>query len=201
MKYPFLFLLIFLFACNHLQKHFVAEANIASRKTVNATDTSLQFKNGYWYYHDVLFSGVIVEHFNDKTLHQTTQYINGKEDGCQLIFYPDKILSEKRFYRKGEKDSVNMGWWQNGNKRFEYHFKNGTYNGDFLEWYKSGQLLKHIHYTNGVDDWGKGWRQNRKLYMNFVMKNGRRYGLNNSNLCYTVKNGNGEFINSVADNK
>ena len=69
-----------------------------------------------------------------------------------------------------------------------------------IEILKSGQMLKHIHYTNGIDNCGKGWRESGKAYMNYVMKNGRRYGIVNSNLCYTVKNGSGEYVNSIPNN-
>lgn len=33
---------------------------------------------------------------------------------------------------------------------------------------------------------GKGWRENGKLYISFVMKDGRRYGLFNANLFYSL---------------
>jgi hypothetical protein len=60
--------------------------------------------------------------------------------------------------------------------------------------------MKQIHYNNGTDEYGKGFRENGKVYMSFVVKNGRRYGLNNSNLCYTVLNGSGEFVRSTGGN-
>lgn len=195
MKKVFLLITIsFLFACKHLQRHMNAHVN--EIKTANSTDPFLLFKNGYWLYKNNLFTGRIIEHFKSNTINKSTEYVNGKEEGWQTTFYPDGSLSEKRYFTKGEKDNLHTGWWQNGNKRFEYHFTNGVYNGDYKEWYQSGQLLKHIHYTNGTDDWGKGWRESGKLYMNYIMKDGRRYGIVNSNLCYTVKNGKGEYVNS-----
>ena len=199
MKNIFLFISIsLLFACKHLQKHVIADEKISI--TLESTDPSLSFKNGFWSYNYALFSGTIIERFKDNTIQHSTEYVNGKEDGWQITYYPNGVLSEKRYYAKGEKDSVHTGWWQNGNKRFEYHFTKGIYNGDYKEWYQSGQLLKHIHYINGMDDWGKGWRESGKPYMNYVMKDGRRYGIVNSNLCYTVKNGNGEYVNSTPNN-
>lgn len=193
--------ILFLFACNHLQQHFSETPKPVSSVSVNTGDPALLFKNGYWYYDATLFSGIMTDYFKNNTIHSETSFINGKEEGWQQIFFEDGKIAEKRFYRNGQKDSVHTGRWPNGNKRFEYHFNNGIYNGDYKEWYETGEPLKQIHYTNGTDDWGKGWRQNGKLYMNFVMKDGRRYGLNNSNLCYTVKNGRGEFVASVKEEK
>lgn len=201
MKYIFLIIVLsILCGCKHLERHMVTKAPIAEATIVNSADPSVHFKNGYWYFRNELFTGTITEHFKDNTIHHRTAYVNGKENGWKNTFYPGGLLSEKRYYTNGEKDKVHTGWWQNGNKRFEYHFANGIYHGDHKEWYQNGQLLKHIHYTNGMDDWGKGWRESGKPYMNYVMKDGRRYGIVNSNLCYTVKKGKGEYINSISGN-
>ena len=189
--------ILFLSGCDHLRKDSMPAPGAAvSSIDVNKTDAALVFKNGYWYYKGTLLSGTMTDHFTNNGIRSRTSFLNGKEEGWQQIFFENGKISEKRFYHDGEKDSVHCGWWPNGNKRFEYHFKKGVYDGDFKEWYETGEPLKYVHYTNGADDWGKGWRQNGKLYMNFVMKNGRRYGLNNSNLCYTVKKGRGEFVAS-----
>ena len=195
MKYFVYTAILFLVACNHSQ----TQVNVpdVGLQEISANDQRLGFKNGYWYYRDKTFSGTITERFADNTLYKKTRYLNGKEEGEQVVFYPGGAFSEKRYYHLGEKDGAHMGWWPNGNKRFEYHFANGIYNGDYKEWYESGKPLKHIRYTNGVDEWGKGWRENGKVYMNFVVREGRRYGLNNSNLCYTVKNGKGEYVASL----
>lgn len=198
MKYIFIFLVLsFLIACKRFQKHSNGGNGNFSTAVINVTDPLLSFKNGFWYYAENLFSGTIIKLFQDNTIHQSTAYQQGKEHGWQHTFYHGGILSEKRYFNKGEKDGMHTGWWQNGNKRFEYHFANGIYNGDYKEWYESGQMLKHIHYRKGTDEWGKGWRESGKPYMNYVINNGRRYGIVNSNLCYTVRKGSGEYVKSV----
>jgi antitoxin component YwqK of YwqJK toxin-antitoxin module len=190
----FSIILMFLFsACDHYHNEIKTGASII----VKANSSSLTYMNGSLFNSGKPFTGTVKEFFENGTLHQSTQYVDGKEDGWKMTWFPKGMLSEKRYYTKGEKDSVHTGWWNNGNKRFEYHFTSGSYNGDFKEWYRSGQQMKHIHYSNGNDDQGIGWRENGKVYMNFIVKNGRRYGLNNSNLCYTVLNGSGEFVRST----
>ncbi|MBL0182944.1 MAG: hypothetical protein IPP96_11885 [Chitinophagaceae bacterium] len=47
-------------------------------------------------------------------------------------------------------------------------------------------MIQQVFYENGKEISGKGWRENGKLYMSFVMKGGRRYGLFNANLCYSL---------------
>lgn len=168
----------------------------AAYQTYESTDTGLHWKNGYWYKSGDLVTGKIIEHYLDSGIKTIINYKQGKEDGWKKCYYPGGTLAEQRYYINGEKDSLHSGWWPNGNKRFEYHFANGVYDGDYLEWYQSGKRLKYIHYTKGIEDSAKGWRENGKLYMNFIVRNGRRYGIENSNLCYTIKNEKGEYVNN-----
>jgi antitoxin component YwqK of YwqJK toxin-antitoxin module len=165
--------------------------------TIEASDSSMHFINGELYHGEELFTGIFLERYKTDTIYRQKNYITGKEEGWALSYFPDGSLSEKRYYRNGEKDSIHTGWWPNGKQRFEYHFKSGLYNGDFKEWYSGGEAYKHISYSDGRENRGKGWRQNGKVFMNFIVKNGRRYGLENSNLCYTLKNEKGEYVNSV----
>ncbi|MFT3932203.1 MAG: hypothetical protein QM726_01205 [Chitinophagaceae bacterium] len=167
---------------------------VVPQRFVSATDTSLHFINGDCYYKRQPFSGFIKDMYDNGSTHHLIGYYQGKQEGNTVLYYPDGSVSEKRYYHLGEKDGLHSGWWENGKPRFEYHFANGVYNGDYKEWYKSGLAYKRIHYTNGIDDEGVGWRENGKLFMNFTVKNGRRYGIVNSNLCYTVKNEKGDFI-------
>ena len=164
---------------------------------VESIDTSLHFINGYLYRGNQLYAGEIIERDEKGSTIRRTSYLSGREEGWMYSYFREGNLSEKRFYHKGEKDSVHVGWWPNGNHRFEYHFVSGLYHGDYKEWYANGERYKHIHYTGGKEDWAKGWRENGKVYMNFIVKNGRRYGLENTNLCYTVRNEQGEYVNSI----
>ena len=164
---------------------------------VRAGDSSLQLLNGSWFYHQQLFSGTMETYFLSGALKARQTFYRGKEEGLLCTYYENGNKDTRRFYRNGEKDSINLGWWVNGNPRFEYHFNNGNYEGDFKEWYVSGRPLKHIIYHDGKEQSGKGWRENGKLYMNFVRKDGRLYGLINPNLCYSLKNERGEYIAST----
>jgi hypothetical protein len=164
---------------------------------ISSTDTALQWSNGVYYYRRLPFSGHLIEKYENNMVHADRSYYNGREEGWQFVYYPGGALSEKRYYHGGEKDSVHTGWWPGGQPRFEYHFSKGIYHGDFKEWYANGRPYQHIHYTRGMDDRGKGWRQNGKVYMSYITRNNRRYGLINANLCYTLTGENGEFTRSV----
>jgi antitoxin component YwqK of YwqJK toxin-antitoxin module len=166
---------------------------------VQKFDTSLHCKNGLWYFHDSLFSGRIEEKYISGQQKSIGSFYHGKEEGCSFSFYPDGKRESVRSYDNGEKCGTHTGWWNNDKTRFEYHFTKGNYDGDYFEWYTSGKLLKHIIYKNGEELSGKGWRENGKLFMNYVMKDKRRYGLMNAQLCYSLKSEEGEWVRSKTD--
>ena len=157
--------------------------------TMNIADASLKIVNGVLYSGDKLFTGKLTDFYPNKILKSSAGFVNGKEQGLSETFYEDGEKETARFYTAGEKDSVNTGWWPGGTKKFEYHFNKGNYNGAFREWYMNGAIAREIMYDNGKEQSGKEWRENGKLYTNFVWKGNRRYGVVNSNLCYGVDKG------------
>ena len=192
-----------LFSCNNEHAEMPINKAVQSISipdvTVLSTNHLLQLKNGIWYFKDSLFSGTIKTLYPSQSIKSIQSFFKGKEEGWLETFYPDGLHETKRFYHAGEKDSVHVGWWPNGNKRFEIHFSDGAYNGEYDEWYVDGKPLKAIQYVNGNDISGKAFRNNGKPYMNFITKDGRRYGLLNSQMCYSLKNEKGEFNKSTSD--
>ena len=154
---------------------------------ISASDTALHFINGTLFCQSKPFNGELNESWPNNKPKSIQRITNGKQQGLSETFYSNGSKQSTRWYINGEKDSLHTGWWENGNKKYEYHFRNGNYNGMFTEWYQSGNMIQQLMYANGKELYGKGWRDNGKLYMNFVMKEGRRWGMNNTNLCYGLK--------------
>ncbi len=161
---------------------------------VRADDNLLTLQNGTWLYRKTPFNGTIETHFASGALKMSQSFFDGKEEGWQFSWYADGRRDAQRFFHKGEKEGTHSGWWPNGKPRFEYHFHNGYYEGDFKEWYETGEPLKQIVYHEGKEIMGRGWRRNGKPYMSFVVKNNRFYGQINPNLCYSLKNEQGQYI-------
>lgn len=202
-KYVFIVSLLYYSSGCHTDKEAAAvdakqvAKHVVPAVLVNLSDTGLKLVNGTWLYHGQAFSGTIRKLYPSGAVQYSQDYYQGKEDGNYFSFYANGAKEASRYYRNGEKDSVHTGWWPDGKLRYEYHFRTGVYEGDFKEWYAGGQPLKHIIYHNGKEQSGKGWRENGKPYMSFIMKDGRLYGLINPNLCYSLSNGKGEFRQSV----
>jgi antitoxin component YwqK of YwqJK toxin-antitoxin module len=200
MKQVFIILVLcsFLVACNSKQENKPSVVNtiVIPTDTIIVPVSNASMKNGVLFFKDKPFSGVVLHYFDSTKQPQSVQsFFNGKEEGWLFTYYPNGNKESKRYFHLGEKDSVHTGWWDNGNNRFEYHFTKGQYNGLFKEWYRnSGNALTEIVYVNGVDVSGKSWRENGKLFTNFINKDGRHYGLQNSQPCYTVKDGQGQYF-------
>lgn len=167
--------------------------------TVDRSDTALHLENGVWLLHGQPFSGTMETWYTSGQIRLSQKFFRGKEEGLMQSYYENGNREAQRFYRNGEKDSVHRGWWLNGQLQYEYHYRNGEYEGDFKEWYPSGKAFKHIVYHMGKEQWGKGWRENGKPYMSFVMRDGRLYGLINPNLCYSLKNERGEYVENSTE--
>lgn len=204
MKIWFIILSISLFSCqsnshkNQEQQPF--QAIVIPNTIVSASDSALHLKEGKWYYNDSLFSGTIQELYSfNQQIKSSQTFFKGKEEGWLKTFYKDGVKEMQRYFSDGEKDSVHTAWWHNGNKKMEIHFLKGNYNGLYREWYENGKPFKYIVYENGNDMEGKAWRPNGKLYMNFINKEGRRYGLLNAQMCFSLKNEKGEYSKAEGD--
>jgi antitoxin component YwqK of YwqJK toxin-antitoxin module len=178
-------LILLLFSCRNNDP---SVAMAITKRELKAGDSSLHVRNGVLYQTEKPFSGTIKEFYPSQAVKSIIEMEAGRQQGIAKTFFENGTAESIRWYRNGEKDSVHRGWWPNGKLRFEYHFSEGAYQGMFTEWYFSGNMIQQLLYENGREVHGKAWRDNGKLYMNFVMKNGRRYGLNNPNLCYSLKN-------------
>lgn len=176
----------------HQESHANKSA-IYKNFTIEENDRALSLQNGVYYYYGELFSGDITLHYKNGVLNEKRNYLAGKLEGYSFTWFENGTLESKRYYVNGEKDGTHFGWYDDGSKRFEYNFDNGMNNGISTEWYKSGQIAKKTVFLNGNES-VQAWRDNGKLYTNYVVRDGVIYGMNNSHLCYSLKNEKGEYV-------
>ncbi len=162
--------------------------------SVEENDSGLHIQNGACYYNGGLFSGYIISHYKSGALKEKSPYFNGLKEGVERSWFENGQPETERKYVNGEKDGTHYGWYENGAKRFQYNFRNGLSDGESLEWYSDGKLYQQRNYSLGSEANVKAWRDTGKLYANYVVKNGVIYGLNNSTLCYSLKNERGEYV-------
>lgn len=163
--------------------------------TVNVSDTALHLVNGVYYYRGSLFAGYINSFYGGGSLESRSGYLNGKLEEVQHTYFLNGKMQSERRYKKGEKDGTHYGWYDDGTNRFEYNFSAGMTVGVNTDWYADGKMWRKAQYENGNEVRVQAWRTNGKLYANYEVRGGVIYGMNNSNLCYTLKNERGNYEN------
>lgn len=62
--------------------------------------------------------------------------------------------------------------------------KDGWYHGEYRTWREDGRPYELRHYTNGQEDGRQqSWDENGALYLNYEVRQGRRYGFVNAYPC------------------
>ncbi len=163
---------------------------------MNLESLELKQDGKYLLYKHQPMEGIVVERYASRQIRRQSHYKNGLLDGKVSSWYQGGQKESMRFYKEGEKEGLHVGWWPNGNIRFEYQFANGLYNGSFKEWYENGKMLHLFEYDHGNEVSAIGWRDNGKTYINFIVRNGKKYGLTNSRLCYSLKDEQGIYQSS-----
>lgn len=171
-------LLLFILSCS----------NKASFNTAKLRYNEAEFsrKLGGLYYKKKAFTGC-VEYFDSGQLVRLENYKEGLLHGEVLVYYKNAKLKERRVYRDGVKEGKHQKFWPSGKLLVEYNFKNGLAHGSSKSWFKNGMLSSAFNYTMGKENGSqKAWLEDGKYRTNYVVRDGRRYGLIGLKPCFKV---------------
>jgi antitoxin component YwqK of YwqJK toxin-antitoxin module len=175
-------MLIVLFAACFSNGHPGAES-----KWYNEASIHLQNVKGIYKQNDSPFTGIVYSLAETKDTIAVGSFLNGMENGEWRKYYSNRQLMERRYYSNGKKTGVYEGWWANGKKRLLYHFKNGEYEGNCIDWSDKGSLVSSMNYVNGYESGlQQQFYENGKVKANYMMLDGRRYGLLGTKNCVNV---------------
>lgn len=154
---------------------------------VEANNVGFSHNQGVLLYENKPFSGTQFLLFANQDTAKVSTFVAGKEHGWSKTWYEDGRLAEERYYEKGKKEGTHRAWWPDGKLRFEYHFKNDEHHGEQKDWFPDGKLAEVFHYVNGHEE-GKQqmWFDDGSLKANYVIKDGRRFGLPGVKNCVSV---------------
>ena len=94
------------------------------------------------------------------------------------------VRAERREYRRGLEHGVHRGWHENGAPRFVFHYINGIAEGVQEEWYFDGRRYTRFEYVAGHEEGRQQmWTDAGVLRANYVVEEGRRYGLMGTSGC------------------
>jgi antitoxin component YwqK of YwqJK toxin-antitoxin module len=154
----------------------------------NGAHLQLEVANGLMMQHGAPFTGIVYSlQENEKDTAEVVSFWQGREDGNWKKFYSGGRLASTRFFKRGQKTGDYRAWWPNGRPQLLYHFENGEYNGVCREWNEKGQLVKEMQYKNGYEDGPqKQFYDDGKIRSNYIMVDGKRYGLLGTKNCVNV---------------
>lgn len=159
-------------------------AKVVPNFYIDANDKNIRLSQDTVLYKNKLYTGNLFSLYINGDTAILQSYFNGVEEGWQKRWYQNHQLQEERFYINGKKEGVHKGWWTDGKQKFIFELYNNEYNGEFKEWYSSGLLAKQFHYKYGQEEGSqKLWWDNGSVRANYVIKNGKKYGLIGLKLC------------------
>lgn len=182
----FVVLLTFICGCSG-NKAIKNGARIPEIYTLKSS-AKVSIENGIVFFDKKQYDGFLYELRPNSTDTASVEgFLNGALHGTCKKWYPDGQLAEERVYIQGEKNGKQVSYWENGLKRFEFTAKNDTYEGELKEWNTSGKLIHLANYVNGQEEGiQKMWYDNGKIRANYVILDGKRYGLLGTKNCINV---------------
>ena len=162
------------------------------RERIYVGSPDFEERGGELWYHDIPFTGVTVETYPDGSVFRTTNYLRGLKHGLSEEFGITGVLRTRWNYDLGKKNGWQEGWYIEGGRKFKMRYRNGLLDGTSTEWYLSGDIARHRVYENGVELAQKVLYESGELFSNFVIRGGRKYGLDGGELCMDFKK-EGEF--------
>lgn len=155
---------------------------------LNAANHNFTTQNGVFLLNNQPYTGYVYTVYpKTKDTLEVIGYLNGKEHGVWRKYYEDGKLKQQRVFKNGLKEDKYIAYWQNGKKQLEYNFKAGEYNGNCAEWNQEGTLTKKMNYAMGYEDGAQQmFYDNGKVRSNYVIKDGRRFGLLGTKNCINV---------------
>lgn len=178
--------LLFLFSCKKTISNALIKKEIPASYILKHTAS---YKGDTVYVKGSKFSGFLYECY-PKTMDTflIQSYYNGLREGVSKKWYRNNDLMELRCFSEGKKNGLQVAYWNNGNKRFEYMAKNDAYKNEMREWNEKGMLIHLAHYNKNGQEEGvqKLWYSNGKTRANYVIINGKRFGLLGTKNCVNV---------------
>ena len=151
---------------------------------IDADDPRITKSNSYLLWEGEKFSGYVLSKSEMSQIVTQTPYVDGRMHGTSIGHYPNGRLAFERPYEKGQKAGIHRGWYANGALKYEYAFEQGVFHGAVKEWFEDGSPYRAFMYVEGKEEGvQKMWYQDGSLRVNYVVKNGRRYGFMGAKPC------------------
>ena len=98
--------------------------------------------------------------------------------------YPNGRIASVRVYRDDRKAGTHTTWWANGSVRSVAQYADDAYDGGYWTWYETGRPYEMRQFVRGRESGRQqSWTRDGVMYLNYEVREGRRYGLVNARPC------------------
>ena len=152
--------------------------------TTPVDDSRVIDTNGVTRLNGVPFTGMLRTRYESGAVKRLASYREGRLEGLARGWYANGSPSYIRTYWLGREEGVHRGWWENGAAKFIYNFHDGKAEGLSREWFEDGSAFTEFHFVAGHEAGSQRmWTPYGKLRANYVIRDGRRFGLMGSMGC------------------
>lgn len=143
--------------------------------------------SGITYINGCVATGIVFQLDKKGDTLSLEKYVCGKPEGIAYKKYDAVHFCYRRNFSKGKAEGTQYSWWDNGRLKQQATYKHDVFDSYVLEWCSNGLLTRFNHYRNGHEE-GKQqlWYDNGQLRANYVVRNGRQYGLSGTMNCYNA---------------
>jgi len=114
-------------------------------------------------------------------------YVYGKAEGLWIDRYENGVVKRKVYFNQGKKVGKSTAFWQDGMVKYKYNYLDDEFHGLQEEFNREGRLVRIMNYEKGHESGEqKVWYDNGKIKSNYVVKDGRRFGLLGTKNCVNV---------------
>jgi len=79
-------------------------------------------------------------------------------------------------------------FWPDGGLKSDVTYRDDAYEGEYRTWYATGRPFELRHYVDGHESGlQQSWTESGELYLNYEVRDGRRFGLVNATPCNEVR--------------
>lgn len=161
----------------------------AKQPQIELSEIVIDRATGNRTHNGVAFSGIAFQRYPNGQPKAQEEFLKGRRHGTLKKWFANGHMAFSSRYKSGRREGVTESWWSNGNKRSKTRYVDDRPDGEVWSWYRGGEDFKKYNYVAGVPvGLQQAWRSNGKLYSNFEIRNGRAYGLRNSNMCVELDN-------------
>jgi antitoxin component YwqK of YwqJK toxin-antitoxin module len=108
-------------------------------------------------------------------------------DRVEYAWYESGRLASVRAFRGDKKLGRHFAWWPNGAPQLVAEHADDAFHGSYRSFYPSGRPFERRRFEHGREAGRQqSWTESGELFLNYEVRNGRRYGLVNARPCVPV---------------